>query len=108
MYEPVIDKVVSDITSKMVEDEEGKLMLAVEQAVGYEVNKHELLKALQYDRDQYEKGYADAKAEIIHCKDCKHHWTHKCINSMPTEWCDLDQTFYDSNRDYCSLAEERG
>lgn len=31
--------------------------------VGIEVDKDELIKALKYDRGQYEKGYADAKAE---------------------------------------------
>jgi Zn-finger protein len=33
--------------------------------------------------------------EIIHCKDCKHHCTHRCMDSIPREICDLNQTFYD-------------
>jgi len=45
--------------------------------------------------------------QIIRCKDCKHHWTHKCMDSMPIERCDLEQTFYDAEVDYCSLAERR-
>ena len=45
--------------------------------------------------------------ERIYCKDCKHHWTHRCMDSMPMEICDLQQTFYDANIDYCSLAERR-
>lgn len=45
--------------------------------------------------------------QIIRCKDCKHHWTHKCMDSMPIERCDLEQTFYDAERDFCSLAERR-
>ena len=44
---------------------------------------------------------------IIHCKDCKHHWKHKCMDSMSIEKCDLGQTFYDAEVDYCSLAERR-
>lgn len=48
-----------------------------------------------------------AQPEIIRCKDCKHHWTHRCMDSMPTEICELDQTFYDANVDFCSLAERR-
>ena len=48
-----------------------------------------------------------AQPEIIHCRDCKHHWTHSCMDAFPREICDLDQTFYDSNIDYCSLAERR-
>lgn len=40
--------------------------------VGVVVNKEELVKALLYDRGQYEKGYKDALKErgIVHCKDC--------------------------------------
>lgn len=45
--------------------------------------------------------------EIVRCKDCKHHWTHKCMDSMPIERCDLEQTFYDAEHDFCSLAERR-
>lgn len=45
--------------------------------------------------------------EIIRCKDCKHYWIHKCMDSMPSERCDLEQTFYDPERDFCSLAEKR-
>lgn len=45
--------------------------------------------------------------EIIRCKDCKHYWIHKCMDSMPIERCDLEQTFYDAEHDFCSLAERR-
>lgn len=45
--------------------------------------------------------------EIVRCKDCKHHWIHKCMDSMPIEGCDLEQTFYDAEIDFCSLAERR-
>lgn len=45
--------------------------------------------------------------EIVRCKDCKHHWTHWCMDSMPIERCDLGQTFYDADVDFCSLAEKR-
>jgi len=47
------------------------------------------------------------ESQIIRCKDCKHHWTHECMDSMPIERCDLEQTFYDAEVDYCSLAEMR-
>lgn len=38
--------------------------------VGVNVDKDELLKALQYDREQYQKGYNDRDSEIVRCKDC--------------------------------------
>lgn len=71
----------------------------------------------KYDEKLYEKiiqildkritPLPSAQPEIIHCRDCKHHWTHSCMDAFPREICDLDQTFYDSNIDYCSLAERR-
>ena len=33
--------------------------------VGVNVDKYELIKALQYDRNQYTKGYEDGKNEIL-------------------------------------------
>ena len=50
---------------------ENEILKAV-QNVGVNVDKNELLKALQYDRRQYQKGYADRDSEIIRCKDCRH------------------------------------
>ena len=46
--------------------------------------------------------------KIIYCKDCKHHWVHRCMDSIPIEICDLNQTFYDAEVDFCSLADMRG
>ena len=62
---------------------EGEVCKAV-QNVGVNVDKDELLKALQYDRGQYQKGYNDRDAEIIRCKDCK----------MYNEWDVWDSTGY--------------
>lgn len=53
------------------------------------------------------KNMPSAEPKIILCKDCKHYWIHKCMDSMPIERCDLEQTFYDPGRDFCSLAERR-
>lgn len=49
---------------------EGEIYKAV-MNVGVNVDKDELLKALQYDRNQYQKGYIDRDSEIVRCKDCK-------------------------------------
>lgn len=58
MYESPIDIIYSDMQMKL----ENEVCKAV-QNVGINVNKDGLIKALAYDRHQYEKGYADAKAE---------------------------------------------
>ena len=46
------------ITKKMLTQLEDNVFKAI-QNYGIVVDKEELIKALQYDRDQYEKGYAD-------------------------------------------------
>ena len=76
------------------------------------------LNALKFilNNDQYTDEIEEAldtaisalqQPEIVRCKECKHHWIHRCMDSMPTEICDLGQTFYDPNADFCSLAERR-
>lgn len=64
MFESPINKFIGDIVSKMVIDEEDSVMYQIKQAMGYEIDKNELVKALQYDRNQYEKGYRDALDKI--------------------------------------------
>ena len=59
MYESPINAICSEITHKILRDQEENMMLEVQQAIGYAVDKKELIKALRYDRDQYEKGFKD-------------------------------------------------
>lgn len=59
MYESPINQVVSKILSEMKEYEDDQLMCEVRQTIGYDIDKAELVRALQYDREQYKKGYAD-------------------------------------------------
>ena len=64
-YQSPIDLIIGQMNLAF----EGEVCKAV-QNVGVNVDKDELLKALQYDRGQYQKGYNDRDAEIIRCKDC--------------------------------------
>lgn len=61
--------------TKILEDQTGCVVKTCVK-MGVNVDKEELLKALAYDRDQYEKGYIDGRwardSEIVRCKDCKH------------------------------------
>lgn len=61
MYKSPIDIIYGQMEKQM----EGDILRAV-QSYGINVDKVELIRALQYDRAQYEKGYADAKAEVVH------------------------------------------
>lgn len=76
--------------------------------VGVNVDKEELIKALAYDRGQYQKGYDDRDVEIIRCKDCIH-WdkghTEECgnLNSVcfHNGWCKPDWYCADGERKKC-------
>ena len=75
MWESPIQMITDDIIKDLVQKQDEWLMEAVHR-VGFNIDKDELVKALNYDRDQYEKGYADGRRardeEIVRCKDCVH------------------------------------
>ena len=60
MYRSPIEIIYGQMQTQM----EGDILKAV-QSYYPNVDKEELLRALQYDRDQYNKGYADGKAEAV-------------------------------------------
>ena len=60
MYISPIDIIYGQLETQM----EGDILRAV-QSYGINVDKDELIRALQYDREQYYKGYADAAPRWI-------------------------------------------
>lgn len=72
MYQDPIEVIYDSVQTAF----EGEVMKAV-QRVNINVNKEELVKALQYDRDQYAKGYIDgredAMSDLVRCGECIHH-----------------------------------
>lgn len=62
MYESPIEMLVSDIRHQIVKQQDDEIYKAVLHYVP-NVNKEELIRALKYDREQYQKGYADGKAD---------------------------------------------
>lgn len=58
-----ITKIYGDIQNDIVRQDEENYMCAITQAIGYRVDKEELIRALQYDREQYNKGYRDGVKE---------------------------------------------
>ena len=71
MYEFPIKIIYEQLQTRL----EGGILKAV-MRTDLQVDKEELIRALQYDRDQYERGftagYMAAEAELVRCKDCKH------------------------------------
>ena len=58
MYESPINMEYEDFVYAVQEEVERNVLLAV-QKIHISVDRDELIRALQYDRQQYEKGYAD-------------------------------------------------
>lgn len=61
MYESPIE-MIQGIINEQMKQEEDRYVYEIEQQVGFHIDKDELIKALNYDRDQYNQGYADGKA----------------------------------------------
>ena len=75
--------------------------------VGINVDEIELIKALEYDRQQfkkgYELGYKVAKDEMVRCKDCKHqrNWQSMC-------YCTIWKTVHGMGEDgFCGYGERK-
>lgn len=71
------------------------------------VDKEELIKALRYDRDQYEKGYADGKRDafdkLTKCKDCI--YRDGLEDACGNIYCRLHDGRFDKEG-YCSYGKE--
>jgi len=63
-YDSPIHQIVEDISTQIIQDGENQIFQAIQKS-GVVVDKPELIKALQYDRNQYDKGYSDGRASII-------------------------------------------
>lgn len=64
MYKSPIEKIYGELQTQMVQEDENMVMKAIRK-VGINVDKEELIKALQYDRNQYTKGYEDCKKDVL-------------------------------------------
>jgi hypothetical protein len=102
MYNSPINIIYGQMKTQM----EGDILRAVQQ-YGIDVDKEELIRALRYDRDQYDRGFADgymnAQQEIVRCRDCKHWHDGFCdnpygmdIGATPDAFCSYSE---DKNKD---------
>lgn len=93
-YKSPIDMIVSQMSSEFDRMAENQLMLKVNQAVDFNVDKAELLKALQYDRNQYETGYLAAKKKYQRPKGKWIPRNDKCPCCGENKFKDLDADIY--------------
>lgn len=64
MYKSPIELMITDIQHQIAKEQDNEIYKAVVHYIP-NIDKEELLRALQYDRDQYNKGYADGKADAM-------------------------------------------
>ena len=84
-YQSPITMIASQIEMTM----ENETLKAV-QRVGVDVDKNELIKALNYDRQQYEKGFKDAQSKLKPmCKYLTKCMSHPDISREYHDWCVL-------------------
>ena len=68
------------------------------------VDREELIRALEYDRGQYEKGYQDAIDTIVKCKNCE--YEKKCLMCIELIG-DTPITTSSRHIDFCSYGERK-
>lgn len=84
-YESPIRMIVGELETKMEAD-----TMSVIQRYGIDVDKEELIKALNYDREQYEKGYREAQSKLKPmCKYLTKCMSHPDISREYHDWCGL-------------------
>lgn len=64
MYESPIAIIEQKILNEQKKQLKNALMYEIRTNYQIDVDKDELIRALQYDREQYEKGYQDGKAAM--------------------------------------------
>ena len=96
---------------KEVNEKTGEVIFKAVVNVIPQVNKEELIKALEYDRGQYIKGYQDRDCEIVRCKDCEYKrlydeaetkYYYCALEDRPNRQWSVDDT------DFCSWAKMKG
>lgn len=101
---------------------EGEILRVI-QKMEVVADKEELLRALQYDRNQYFKGYRDAISDhtlvkVVRCKDCKHSKLDNLIRCKTVDGETDDDTLYqcfyrwnysewNKGDHFCSYGERR-
>ena len=111
---PIQISTISEEIGRKIVDDQNNYIVETCVKMGVNVDKDELLKALAYDRGQYEKGYADGRRardeEIVRCKDCRNsipyneRWVLPKCDTMV--WC---KAFEDSKLPdwFCGYGERR-
>ena len=115
MYESpikIIESTIDSMYKDIVKKKDDAIFAEIQSSFGVDVDRPELIRALQYDRNQYDKGYADgrrdAMADLVRCKDCKHSLDSPFITDKTQLVCTKGVNWRAVNPDhFCSYGERR-
>ena len=109
-YKSPIETIVSEMYTRILQEQENKVFEAI-QNMGINVDRDELMRALRYDRGQYDEGYSEgyvegwieANKKLVHCKECKHIDTDGCGAIYCEKWdrWEMPEDFF------CSYGERK-
>lgn len=97
MYESPIKVFQGELETQL----EGEILKAVHR-IDVTVDRDELIRALRYDREQYQKGFDDARKDAVvvtRCKDCARY-------QLGLNWCGRTG-FVQRDDDFCSHAKTK-
>lgn len=103
----IIESTMGSFAQAIVKQKDDAIFAEIQHSFGVDLDRGELIRALQYDRDQYEKGYADGKRDaindLVRCKDCIH-----MKNQFNARFCDV-WCMYNGMGDegFCNYGERK-
>lgn len=103
MYESPIKVIQGELETQL----EGEILKAVHR-VGVTVDRDELIRALRYDREQYQKGFDDAREDAVvvtRCKNCEY-LVNATVNDNGFLICDISDMEIAPD-DFCSYGEPK-
>jgi hypothetical protein len=108
-YESPITIAMGEVKTRVEESIENNVYTAV-QEYGITIDKDELMKALMYDRGQYDKGYYTgynaAKSDTVRCRDCKH-WGGETFGYICKAWSGINTKNHTKPDEFCSRGERK-
>ena len=105
----IIESTIDSFAKSIIKQKDDAIFAEIQHSFGVDLDREELIRALKYDREQYDKGYADgirdAREELVRCKECK--WfrkgkpfRHECKKTA-------GGMFYPNPDDFCSYGERK-
>ena len=61
----IIESTIDSFTKSIIKQKDDAIFAEIQHSFGVDMDREELIRALKYDRDQYNKGYADGRSDAV-------------------------------------------